>query len=856
MKKFKAFTFLLIVAMAFCLVSCGGNKTNSAAPAQSGSSAVAAPAQSAQAASAQPAVQNTTVVQKADPILNVSVIPASLKDLVAPEKSEVAEYKVYASKGSASKSATFSGLNGAFVLEEGDWTVYAEGFNADGVKVAETAKKTAKVSAGDASHVYLNAERVENGEGGLEVRIDVPEADRVKNVHISVRDTEAAKDEGPVKEFDLAKVQNWRRWDKFSGSADGIASGTYNVVADFVDSSNNYLYSRELGNTAVMGGMDSLNSHERIIPAPVFKIANNGDGSKKIDFEPDVYGSAVIYTDKNESELPDSRLHIEGERFKGAFDITETKEYRAVAVANDMVVSPVSKSGRVEILKAKVPTPDKAPGTYLYPEPANIKLSTVTPDCTIFYTVDGSEPGRNSIRYTGEGVNVEKGATIKAMAASLDGKYIDSDVGTYEYQVKALPPVSDHASGTYDSPFSAVLSNQTPGCNIYYTTDGSEPTTNSQKYNAPISVNRNMTIRAIAADNGYLPSDIAAWTYNVKSQVAIDADPKPGTGSMKDGAFPAPINVTLTAIGAPDADIYYTLNGAAPSTHSTKYTAPIYLDKETDIKAIAVVPGSIESDPSEWLKYQFQVATPTGDIDAGTIYSSNKRMTLSDATDGAAIHYSVDGGRMQDYTGPFPLLAGKHEVKAYATKAGWIDSDEAVFEYEAIRALDPPVIITPSGQYKNSVSTTMERTGMAETLNADIYYTTDNTVSDAEIATKGQKYNLGSTLTFDRGTTLRAVCVKDGYETSSVARARYDILVKDVAFSSVPIEEKPNIFRIEIECDTPGAVIYYTTDGSTPTTASTVYSGEFEVARGVEIQAFAEKEGCISSGVVSYTRKN
>jgi hypothetical protein len=779
MKNFRKLAFLLILALAFCVVSC--NKAQ-AAP-QPTSNVTQAPAQSTQA-------------------------PAAASSAVAPAQT-------VASAQAANKAPVVSTQ-----------------------AAATTPKETAAPSKASTSR---------NGNGDLTVRIDTPESAKIKNVHISVRDIDAPKDEKPVKEFDLEKQFNWRRFDKFTGTTEGVPSGDYFVVADFTDVNNAYLFSKELGNTAVVNGKEAVNAHEKIIPGPVFKVANNDNGTKKVDFEKDVYDSAIYYTDKAESVLPDNKLHIEGLRFNGPFDVDESKEYRAVAVADDMIVSPVTKSGKINILKAQPPVANIAPGTYL--EAQNVKLSTVTPGCTIFYTTDGTEPGRNSIQYTDAGVPVEKITEIKAMAASLDGTYIDSDSATFNYLIKALPPVSDHADGTYDNAFDAVLSNQTEGCTIYYTVDGTNPTQDSPKFNRNIPVTKNTTIKAIAADNGYVPSDVATFKYNVKAPVTISADPMPAI-------FAEPVDVTLRANGVENADIYYTVNGADPTLASTKYTGPVHLDAEATIKAMATAPDYVPSDPATFTLYQFKVATPTANVERDEIYASDHKLALETATEGASIIYSVDGGSDTRYTAPLSLPSGKHTVTAYGVKRGWIDSDPATFEYEVINALDPPVIETPSGNYKSIVSTKIQRVGMAEVLNADIYYTTDNSVSDAEIATKGTKYNLGDTLTFERSTVLRAVAVKAPYATSSVASARYNILVKDVAFSSVPIEDQPNMFKIEIECETPGAIIYYTTDGSLPTTRSTVYNGTFDVARGVEVQAFAEKEGCISSGVVSYTRKN
>lgn len=54
-----------------------------------------------------------------------------------------------------------------------------------------------------------------------------------------------------------------------------------------------------------------------------------------------------------------------------------------------------------------------------------------------------------------------------------------------------------------------------------------------------------------------------------------------------------------------------------------------------------------------------------------------------------------------------------------------------------------------------------------------------------------------------------------------------------------------------ITCNTDGAKIYYTTDGSNPTTSSTVYDGPFKVSKGTIVKAMATKTGLINSAIVS-----
>lgn len=55
--------------------------------------------------------------------------------------------------------------------------------------------------------------------------------------------------------------------------------------------------------------------------------------------------------------------------------------------------------------------------------------------------------------------------------------------------------------------------------------------------------------------------------------------------------------------------------------------------------------------------------------------------------------------------------------------------------------------------------------------------------------------------------------------------------------------------KIRISCETEGADIYYTLDGSTPDNSKNLYTSEFEVNEACTIKAIAEKEGYSSSEI-------
>ena len=139
-------------------------------------------------------------------------------------------------------------------------------------------------------------------------------------------------------------------------------------------------------------------------------------------------------------------------------------------------------------------------------------LASTTTGAAIYYTTNGSTPTTASTRYTTP-INVAANTTVKAIAVAGAST---SSVSSAVYAFQAAAPSFNPAGGTYSSTQSVTLSDGSPGAAIYYTTNGTTPTTSSTLYTAPISVSATTTINAIAAVSGWSNSAVSTSTYTLQ----------------------------------------------------------------------------------------------------------------------------------------------------------------------------------------------------------------------------------------------------------------------------------------------------------------------------------------------------
>jgi stage V sporulation protein SpoVS len=299
------------------------------------------------------------------------------------------------------------------------------------------------------------------------------------------------------------------------------------------------------------------------------------------------------------------------------------------------------------------------------------------------------------------------------------------------------------------------ITDATAGATIYYTTDGTTPTSSSTLYGGPITVAATQTVRAIAVASGYHNSAVTPATYTIAAS-APAFSPKAGTYTSARS-----VSITDSTTGA---TIYYTTNGTWPSPSSAIYRGPITVAATQTVKAIAVASGYSNSVVTA-ATYTIAASAPAFSPKAGT-YTSAQSASITDATTGAAIYYTTNGSTPTPsstlYSGPI-TVAATQTVKAIAVASGYSNSVVTAATYTI--AASAPAFSPNAGTYTSaqSVSITDSTTG------ATIYYTTDGTTPTSSSTLYGAPITVAATQ------TVKAIAVASGYSNSAVASAAYTI---------------------------------------------------------------------------------
>jgi hypothetical protein len=361
------------------------------------------------------------------------------------------------------------------------------------------------------------------------------------------------------------------------------------------------------------------------------------------------------------------------------------------------------------------PIPSLPAGDYTYPQTLTLVettsgdvikyCTTVSPSCTPTtaysspITINGAET------ICSVGVNNSSSSGTAVNSAQECAAYTGSGGGT---PTVATPTISP-APGTYSTAQTVTLSDSTSSSSIYYTTNGTTPTTASTLYATPFSVGVSETVEAIATASGNDNSTVAFAVYIIGVPPNTAATPifSPDSGSSFSGTQP----ITLTESTPSSTIHYYT---SSPAIQIVTSVGPSFKDSSgyvwtitsggqmaingnvipvtSNVTELVYVNGNVWqlNTSGNW----YEVASVTSPTGPSVGYGSSTTTSPIPA-------YST-------YSSPISLSASS-SITAYATASGFTQSATATAAYTpAPRTLVSAYLRPRSGATSMTKGSTMQ----------------------------------------------------------------------------------------------------------------------------------------------------
>jgi hypothetical protein len=371
---------------------------------------------------------------------------------------------------------------------------------------------------------------------------------------------------------------------------------------------------------------------------------------------------------------------------------------------------------------------------------------------------------------------------------------------------QAAAPGFNPGGESFTGSVSVAITDNTPGASIFYTTNGSTPTTSSTRYTGAIKVTASETIKAIASASGYLPSAVVSETYNLQSQS--------GGSSVNFGS------------GFGSAQSSMTFNGSAAISGND----------------LQLTNGGTNEAGSAWFNSTINVAQFTNDFAFQLLNPSADGFTFTIQNSGLTA-LGIGGGSL-GYAGIGNSVAVKFDL--YNNSGEGVDST-GLYLNGAVPAtpasdLSGSNIDLHSGD-KFSVHMTYNGATLAMSVTdarTGAVYNTSWSVNIPQLIGGNSAY-----VGFTGGTG--GLTATQNIQTWSFVSGTQQQAAAAI-FSPAP-GSYTAAQSVTLSTPTPGGAIHYTTDGSTPTASAALYSQAIPVSATETIKALTVAGGYANSSV-------
>jgi len=404
-------------------------------------------------------------------------------------------------------------------------------------------------------------------------------------------------------------------------------------------------------------------------------------------------------------------------------------------------------------------------------------------------------------------------------------------------------PTFSPVEGTYTEAQNVTISTTTEGATIYYTLDGTTPTTSSNVYSTAIAIEETTTVKAYAVKEGMIDSEVATAEYTINI-----VPPTPTETSYK-------LITNANALIAGDKYIIVGIKGEtykALGKQATNNRPAVTVTPSND--TITVTPASAADEDAV---YELTLGQ---EGNYWTLYDAANEGYLY-AASSSANHLKVQAEN--DANGQWTIeiaSSGVATIKAQGTNTrNWLRLNSTGSPFACYASGQMDVYLYKAGDVPTPPAPTYYNASVAQGItNGTVTVNPTSALAGDTItvtATPAAGYEL-ATLTYTYSQTTTNI----DQTTMQFLMPAADVTV-NATFSELAAVATPTFTPaagmyisaqiVTLECATEGATIYYTLDGTEPTTESTVYTEGFTVSLTTTVKAFAVKEGMNNSAIAT-----
>jgi hypothetical protein len=532
---------------------------------------------------------------------------------------------------------------------------------------------------------------------------------------------------------------------------------------------------------------------------------------------------------------------------------------------------------------------------------ASFSSPSCSPACSSTLTINtttSTPAGNSTITVTATGGGITKTTTFSLTVSSL---------------TVATPTISPNG-GSFTGPVSMTMQTATSGASIYYTTNGSTPTQSATLYTGAVTLTSSATVKAKAFKSGYNASPEASASFTISQGLvahwkfdegtgttASDSSGNGNTGTLINGPLwiagkvgnalyfdGMDDNVNVLDSNSLDLSSSFTLSAwVNPSSTSTNWNT--ILVKNDRYHLFSNVTGSACTDGSPlggFSTTQMNYVCPSSPIPLNTwthLTLTYNGSVLTLYQNGVGVATSNVSGTLSSGTETLQIGGNKYgqyfkglidEVRVYSRA---LSGTEIQTIYQQESATSQTVATSPVNQsFSFSLSNSGNKSVIAGSSVTNSISTTLASGSPQAVTFSASGLLSGASASFSSAScspacsstlTINTTASTPAGSSTITVTAAGGGLTKTTTFSltvslpTVTTVATPTIspnggsftspVSVTMQTATSGASIYYTTNGSTPTQSSTVYTGAMNLTSSAVVKAKAFKSGSNPSAEAS-----